>query len=144
MVERLMNASAALVRILSEDVKLAPADLQWLISVDEEVVASNSYQPPLQFIGLLVTQKIFALDGAEMAAMLRSVKGTETDPQEVTFMIDTFLRGLEYGQGWNGDLTKAAALRWLDTEGASTLSRAEERELRRTAFRNGRTYLASR
>ncbi|MDF2693026.1 MAG: hypothetical protein K0S65_1409 [Labilithrix sp.] len=142
LIERIVDSHPALVRILSETVKLSPQDLQWLMSVYAEVVSRQSYQP-LQFVGLQVAQVVFDLDGAETKAMLAAVIGSEKDPQDVTFMIDTFVRGLEYGQGWNGEQTKAQALEWLDRESASTTARPADRELRRAAFRNGRAFLAT-
>ena len=97
-----------------------------------------------QYIGLLVAQRIFALDSAETTAMMKAVIGSETNTQRSVYMLDTFLRGMEYGHGWNGDITKAQALAWLDREGADTSVDGAELQQRKTAFKNGRTYLASR
>ncbi|MCW5833277.1 MAG: hypothetical protein KIS78_12825 [Labilithrix sp.] len=144
LVDRMVGSHPALVRILTETVKLSPADLQWFMTVYPEAVAKDSYTP-LQYIGVQVAQKIFDLDGAETRAMLAAVVGSETDAQKKTQMLDVFLRGLEYGQGWNGDITRAQALSWLDREATSdTSGRAADRALREAAFRNGRAYLAAR
>ncbi len=143
MVQRMIDAHPAQVRVLTETVKLSPADLQWFMKVYPEAVDKNSYTP-LQYIGVQVAQTIFALDGAETKAMLAAVAGSEKDAQRVTLMMDMFLRGIEFNQSWNGGLTKPQALAWLDSEGASTMSRPEERDLRRTAFRNARAYLATK
>ncbi|MBX3215804.1 MAG: hypothetical protein KF850_27445 [Labilithrix sp.] len=144
LVDRMLGSHPALVRILSETVKLSPTDLQWFMTVYPEAVASDSYTP-LQYIGVQVAQKLFDLDGAETRGMLTAVIGSESDAQKKTQMLDMFLRGLEYGQGWNGDITRAQALSWLDREATSdTSGRAAERALRQAAFRNGRAYLAAR
>jgi len=143
MVQRMIDAHPAQVRILSETVKLSPAALQWFRGVYPGAVDKNPYTP-LQYIGVQVAQKIFDLDGTETKSMLAAVAGSEKDAQRVTLMMDPFLRGIEFNQSWNGELTKPQALAWLDSEGASTTSRPEERELRRTAFRNARAHLATK
>ncbi|MBX3204999.1 MAG: hypothetical protein KF764_08010 [Labilithrix sp.] len=144
LVDRMLGSHPALVRILTETVKLSPTDLQWFMTVYPEAVAKDSYTP-LQYIGVQVTQKLFDLDGGETRGMLAAVVGAESDAQKKTQMLDMFLRGIEYGQGWNGDITKAQALAWLDREATSeTSGRPAERALRQAAFKNARAHLATR
>jgi hypothetical protein len=137
-----LASEPALVRDLVENVKLAPEDLQWLMTVDPTVARTDAGPPPLQFIGIRVTQKIFDLDPNETAALLHAALGRETRAEEGAVEIDAFFRALTFG-GLRGDMTREEALEWLDTHAVSPSMPEPRKSLLTSAVAGARSYLAT-
>lgn len=140
----MMDANPDMVRILAQDVKLAPEQLQWLITVDDWAVSAKGPALPLRYIGLQVAQNIFSLDSAEVQAMLTAAIGNETRPEVVRYMVDAVLRGMEFDFAWNGDLSKAEALAWFDAQVNSDFVDGDVKPYWQKAYRGARGYLATK
>lgn len=142
--QTMVDSSPALITVLARDVKLGPADIQWLLVTDPIIVSEASFAG-VRFIGLQVAQIIFELDAAETMALLRAVVGTEADKRNAEYRLDTFLRGIEFGMSFNGGLTKAQGLEWLRAEADSPyLQETDEKALHSAAFLGAASYLATR
>lgn len=141
LVMTILASEPALLRELVEEVKLGPSDLQWLLTVDPSVATADA-GPPVQALGILIAQKVFDLDPAETAALLRAALGMETRPKESEIRLDAFLRALSFG-GLRGDMTRAEALDWFQNDAVSSGMQEPRRSLAFAAMNGARTYLAS-
>jgi hypothetical protein len=142
LVKSFLASEPALVKDLVENVKLAPDDLQWLMTVDPTVARVDAGPPPLQFIGIRIMQKIFDLDPKETAALLHAALGSETRAEEGAIEIDAFFRSLTFS-GLRGDMTRDEALQWLDTYAVSPSMPEPRKSLLASAVAGARGYLAN-
>ncbi|MBX3234003.1 MAG: hypothetical protein KIT84_34515 [Labilithrix sp.] len=139
----MIDASPVLARTLARDVKLAPTDIRWILGVDPASMSEHSYTA-IRFIGVQVAQIVFDLDATETIGMLKAAVGDEADPRKAEYKLGAFLRGIEYGPGFWGDLTRAQGLEWLRQEGLSEYVPDDDQTLRKAAFDGAIAYLAAR
>ncbi|MFO0742283.1 MAG: hypothetical protein U0270_40795 [Labilithrix sp.] len=141
LVKTILDAEPALLRVLVEDVKLGPADVQWLLTVAPQA-ASLEDAPPLRFLGIRITQKIFDLDSKETAELLHAARGAERREAEGAVQLDAFFRALDFG-GIRGDMTRAEALDWFDNYAVIPSMTEPRLSLVTAAVKGARGYLAN-
>lgn len=141
LVKTILDAEPALLRVLVEDVKLGPADVQWLLTVAPQA-ASLQDAPPLRFLGIRITQKIFELDSKETAELLHAALGAERREAEGAVQMDAFFRALDFG-GIRGDMTRAEALDWFDNYAVIPTMTEPRLSLVTAAVKGARGYLAN-
>lgn len=139
--QTILDSEPALLKVLTNDVKLGPSDMQWLLTKDP-LVASVDAGMPLQFIGMRIAQKIFDLDAKETGELLHAALGDVTNPDDAAMQLDAFFRAWDFGYV-RGDMTRDEAMSWMKNDAVMPGLDANRAALLTAAMTGAEAYLAT-